>query len=211
MENEFARLNTMLVPPKDIVEQAIKLSRDFSQKVPTNFVLDNIHFFPHITLYSPEYPKRNLKTIVETVDRLAHTHTKIHVAINGIHAGGDGSIYVELELHRSPEIQRLHQDIVQALNELREGRINPKYLSPEYLAEKSPQQRKNIQKYGKAGVMDLYMPHLTITALKDVTLARKIASKATWDTPSFTIDTMGINTMGEHGTCTTLIKQFPLS
>lgn len=59
--------------------------------------------------------------------------------------------------------------------------------------------------------MDLYMPHLAITALNDATLAHKIASKATWDTPSFTVNTMGIYTMGEHGTCTTLIKQFPLS
>jgi 2'-5' RNA ligase len=65
------RLNTVIKLPIELANDAAILSKSLSQKYTTLFTLDNINFFPHVTLYSPEYPDDNVNKVLEIVRNIA--------------------------------------------------------------------------------------------------------------------------------------------
>jgi len=54
---EFTSLNIALYPPQDIRNRAIEISRDIASRHSVYFILDDISFYSHITLYSPAFPR----------------------------------------------------------------------------------------------------------------------------------------------------------
>lgn len=96
------------------------------------------------------------------------------------------------------------------LNPLREGHYEKKYDDPDYRAKIGEEQKKNIEEYGYPRTMNLYSPHLTITRLKEASVAGQAASELQWDL-DFTVDTIGVYKMGANGTCTDLVKEFKLA
>ena len=205
----FIRLNTAFIPPKEVSEEVIELSKVIGNQADAYFVLDGINFYPHITIYPPEYPEKNVPRVLEVIEGLV---SLIRPRFNSIAFKFTktklGQGYFGLVFEHSVEIQRVHEEIVQALNPLREGRIRDKYV--EYHMEFNSRQLQNIEKYGYPGAMDLYNPHLTITRLKDEDRFKEILSTVKWDISEFTVDKIGVYKMGEHGTCRELIKGFNL-
>ena len=202
---DFIRLNTAFIPPKEISEKAIELSKAISSSAEAYFVLDGINFYPHITIYPPEYPEGSITEVLEAVEKTSGSLNSLKFKFKNIDSGQG---YLGVAFEHSEEIQQTHEKIVSALNPLREGRVRDKYV--EYYMEFNSGQLQNIEKYGYPGAMDLYNPHLTITRLKDENKAKEILSTIKWDIPEFTINKIGVYKMGEHGTCRELVKEFNL-
>lgn len=136
---KLRRLNTAFKPPEDVAEKAISLSKEIDGRAETFFVLDGIQFHPHITVYSPEYPESNLDNILKRVEGVANKSESIGFTVRGITVWQD---FITLDLEVSPEIQKLHEEIVIKLNSWREGRIiSEKYQRISY----SPEQQENIK------------------------------------------------------------------
>ncbi|MDP2650704.1 MAG: 2'-5' RNA ligase family protein [bacterium] len=201
----FIRLNTAFIPSKEISEKAIELSKVVGNQADTYFILDGIVFYPHITIYPPEYPEGNIAKVLETVERITKSIKPIKCEYAGLDANQG---YIGVNFKPSPDVQEAHELIVGGLNVLREGHVRDKYA--EYHMEFNLEQLQNIEKYGYPGAMDLYNPHLTITRLKDETKAEEILPTIKWDIPEFTLNKIGVYKMGEHGTCRELIKEFSL-
>lgn len=201
----FIRLNTAFVPPREVSEKAIELSRAISNLVDTYFILDGVNFYPHITIYPPEYPEGNITKVLETVERTARSLNQLDFKFKNLDSGQG---YLGIAFEHSDEIQQAHEKLVSALNPLREGRVRDKYA--ECHMEFNSEQLQNIEKYGHPDTMDLYNPHLTITRLKDENKAEAILSTTNWDIPEFTVGKIGVYKMGEHGTDRELIKEFSL-
>jgi len=205
MEDKFIRLNTVLMPPDEITSQAISLSRDLIKNYEVYFTLDGKNYHPHITLYSPEYPVKNLNKIFNVVESIASKFNKIHChIIKAKEIRG----FISLEIEMIPEIKQLHEELVSKLNPLREGHIMKKYIS-NHKMDFSDEKVENIKKYGYPNSMFLYHPHLSIIRFKDEAKAREIIKTLEWPQKDFVVSNLGIYKMGEHGTCRELIKEFP--
>ncbi len=68
----FTRVNIAVRPPEEVIEEAIKISNEISKEAEPFFILDDDTFFPHITIYSPEYPAKNLDKVLETVEKIQY-------------------------------------------------------------------------------------------------------------------------------------------
>src|SRR3989344_55194 len=199
----FVRLNTAFIPPKEVGEKAVELSKAISEAAEVYFVLDGIQFYPHITIYPPEYPGEKVSEVLETVEQVSKSFSPIKFKYSRI---GSLQGYVGISLENTLEIKAIHQQIVEALNTLRQGRIREKYFG--YQMEFTPAQLKNIKDYGYPDAISLYNPHLTITRLKDESNAKEILPTIKWDIPEFVIDKIGVYKSGEHGTCRELVREF---
>ncbi len=205
--NKFVRLNTAFKLPENIAEKAIGLSREISKNNEAFFVLDGIQFHPHITIYSPEYPEKNLDKVLEKVAEIASNTEKVNLTLKGI-SSGQGFISVKFDY--TQEIKKIHEGIILELNSLREGHIREKYTTDDYKMNFTQEQQENIKKYGYPDSMGLYFPHLTIIRLKDEPSAKTISEEIKWDIPEFTVEKVAIYKMGEHGTCRELAKELSL-
>lgn len=207
MDEKYIRLNTVLKPPEKIEEKIIKLSQKIGQKEAAEFILDGRNFFPHFTLYSPEYPLSQVNEVIKKVESLASRLYPVEMKFIGLKSNQG---FITLDFILTPPLKKMHETIVEILNPLRENHHKEKYDAPDYQMKLSEEQKNNIIKYGYADAMSLYQPHLSIIRLKDEKIAGEIIKNIVWPEKEFTIDTLAIYKMGEHGTCVELVAEFKL-
>lgn len=203
----FTRIDVAIKPSSEVTSEALRLSKEINQKAGTYFVLDAINYFPHVTLYSAEYPDKNLNEIFKTVNTITTNTPPFTAAFTSSHTHRG---YIDISIKKSQELKRLHEHLVNSLNPLRENHLREKYTSPTELANYSSQQQEYIQNYGYSEVLDGFRPHLTITRLKNENLAKVITQKLNFPPESFPVTTIAAYSMGSHGTCTKILKEFPL-
>ncbi|MFA6383444.1 MAG: 2'-5' RNA ligase family protein [Parcubacteria group bacterium] len=205
MENDFVRLNIAFIPPKDVADLAMRLSRKISQKSEAFFILDGNNFYPHITIYSPELPVGNLRKALKATDKLSAEFAPLQFKLSDI-KNYMGWIGVHNQL--TEEIKNIHAEVVDKINPLREDHLREKDIAQ--LQSLSEKEKNNLKLYGRTHLMNLYKPHLTIIRLKDKKPAEKIASEIEWPIKEFMLDKIGVFKTGRHGTCVELIKEFKL-
>lgn len=203
----FTRIDVAIKPSREVTTEALRLSKEINQKAEAYFALDETNYFPHITLYSTEYPDKNLNEIFETVNIIATNTPSFTAAFTSsrTHRG-----YIDISIKKSQELKKLHEHLVNSLNPFRENHLREKYTSPTELANYSSQQQEYIQTYGYSEVLDAFRPHLTITRLKNDDLAKAITQKLNFPPESFPVTTIAAYSMGSHGTCTKILEEFPL-
>lgn len=204
MDNRFVRLNTVLMIPDHVASDVIALSKSLGEHNDAHFVLDGKDYYPHITLYSPEYPTHNLNEVFNRVQNIATNQKSIQCAIGDIRTG-EGFISLEVELTK--ELNGLHTEVVAALNPLREDHVREKYVT-DYQIQFSDEKIENIKKFGYPNSMSLYRPHLTVIRLKDKEKAEALALHIDFSKMRFVADKIGVYEMGEHGTCRKLLKEY---
>lgn len=207
MSDKYVRINVAVKPPKDISDKAIKISKSLSEKSKAYFVLDGKNYYPHLTIYSPEFPKKSLDKILDQIEAITSGTKTFGCRLLDLHTH-DGYIDVEAEL--SSQFKKLHETIIEKLNPLREGHLREKYTVEENLMKLKLAQRENIQAYGYPDAMELYRPHLTLIRLEDPDEAKKLTKEIGWDIYELIVDTIAAFTMSSHGTCTGVIKEFKL-
>jgi len=205
--DKFIRLNTALKLPDKVAEETIALSCEIAKDNKAVFVLDGIRFHPHITVYSPEYPEKNLDNVLKNTEEIAKSTEKVKLIFEQIDTK-QGFIVVGFVF--SSEIKRLHERVVEILNPLRESYLKGKYEASDYRMKLSQEKKENIIKYGYPGAMALYNPHLSIIRLEDEFLAEKVAETIKWNAVEFVVDELAVYAMGENGTCKKLVREFAL-
>jgi 2'-5' RNA ligase len=206
MDNDFVRINIVFKPPIEIAQLVADISSEISQKDETYFVIDNQKIFAHITIYSPEYPARNLENVLEDVENIAKELSPLKFIFQGVKAGQG---FVTLDFDYSEEIKMIHETVVERLNPLRENHVRQKYTDS-YMMKFSEEKKENIRKYGYPDSMVFYHPHMSLSRLKDADLAEKVAREIRWPVKEFKVEKLGAYRMGEHGTCVELVKEFEL-
>lgn len=202
-KNKFIKLNVAFRPPKEIRKKVISLGRKISEKYETFFALDDNKFFPHITIYSVDYPMVNYENVLKELEKISLKSSKIIFKFKEIdHLYG----YIGIVSQLTPEIKKIHKNIIKQLNYLREGHIRDKYLKKTYSAK----QKKNIKQYGCPDAINLYNPHITITRLKNSQQTKEVVKNIKWKDRKFIIDKIAIYLSSGHGTCIKLIKEFNL-
>jgi 2'-5' RNA ligase len=206
MDNNFVRINIVFKPPIEVAQLVADISSDINEKYETYFAIDNQNIFAHITIYSPEYPARNFKKVLEAVEKIAKEFSDPKFIFREVKAE-QGSVTAYFDY--SEEIRRIHETMVEKLNPLRENHVRQKYTDS-YMMKFSEEKKENIRKYGCPRSMNFYHPHMSLARLKDADLAEKVAREIRWPLKEFQIEKMGAYKMGEHGTCVELVKEFEL-
>lgn len=201
----FTRINIAVKPPHEVVEQVIALSKDLGTHEESFFVLDGLHYFPHLTLYSPEYPEKNIADVLSSVEEIVSQTKSFTATVTFVnsHLG-----YIDLAIEKTAAWDMVHKTVVDRLNPYREGHIREKYTSK--FEAYSPKQQEYIQEYGYSEVFSTFRPHLTIIRLKDEERAEEVAKKLNFPLHSFQVTELAAYTMGDHGTCTGIIKEFSI-
>lgn len=206
---KFIRINVAFLPPPHVARAAIFLSQKIARGREYYFALDGKNFYPHITIYSPEYPRQNLPKIFDAVTEIAQETKPVKFTVHAIKEYED---FIGLDFDLTPPIKSLHQKVVEVLNPWREGHIDAKYdRDSEYYQILDKQQKNNVAAYGYPDCLRLYKPHLTIIRLHDEKTAAGQARDARWHLSRFVADKIACYRMGEHGTCIELVQEFSLS
>lgn len=204
---QFTRINIAIVPAEKIAQSVVDMARVCTAGVESYFGVDGINFHPHLTIYPPEIPSEKLDVVIEALEKLLKPWEPFELEFGGIATNWG---YIDVEIKPNEKLQKLHEQIVQTINPLREDRVREKYQDPNSIAHFSIQQKKLLFDYGYADALELYRPHLTFCRLENETEAADKASSLNWPHRSMTLDTIGIFKSGEHGTCVELIRQFGL-
>ena len=121
-----------------------------------------------------------------------------------------GQGFISLEIKNSPDLQRLHESLVAALNPLREDIFRQEFLDS-YHMDFPINKIQQAKQYGYPDALDLFEPHLTLSRLQSPEVAKGIAADIELVEKAFTATRFGIYEMGEHGTCRRLIRDWPLA
>jgi len=197
----YLKINIAFKAPKEVESEIIKLSQEIGKKNVSYFILDGINFYPHITIYSSVFSESNLSKILEVAGGLIKKMNNVSFKYEGV---GSGQGFISLNFNCSNEIKKIHKELVEALNPLREP-LTEKDLS-DYNMVFNEKQRQNILDYGYPDAMDLYVPHMTIIRLKDAQVADSIAKEIKWSINDFKADNIVCYLMGDNGTCKQIIK-----
>ncbi len=206
MKDKFIKINIAFKLPVEVAEKVARLSLEISQKEDAFFTLDNLNFYPHVTIYFLEYPAYNSEKIWEKLEDISKNFSPIKFVADGIKISRG---YIGMAASYSPELRHLHEAIVRETNTFRENHPREEYASINS-EEISQGKKQNIKLYGHSDVLDLYKPHITITRLKNEEAAQKNAKSIQWEIEDFLIDVVGVFKTGENGTCVEKIKEFKL-
>lgn len=121
---ETIRLNTILYPNKPVRQKACHLATQLATTSDHLLVVDDRKYIPHITLYSPEYPKKNITTVVSSIEQLCKKLPIITLAFDAFATVDDGGLFANFLLNQ--EVMDVKQKIIQTLNPLRENHIRKK-------------------------------------------------------------------------------------
>lgn len=204
---ENIRLNTIIFPSKMIREKVRFLSKQANLFGETSFVLDDQNYYPHITLYSPEYPSGKEDEICGAISAVARVHKPFEMAFDRFISAPNGGV---LANYLSPAAaDELRKQIIQVLNPLRGLLIREKYKNYETNESYTPEQKKEISDYGYP-LNQYHFPHITVAHFTDKDRAMKFAESNIEPLPSFMVDRLAVCEMGALGTCTRILKEFPL-
>ncbi len=170
MREEFIRLNIAIKLEQPLADKAINLSKQLSEKGKTIFVLDGKRFIPHMTIYSPEFPAKNLGQIYQKLSQITESGNSFELDFKGVSLEFNTAV---VDYGISDSMRRLHGEILEALNPLREGHLRPKYQKEEYLKTKTDLEKENVEEFGYHSVGKLYSPHISIIRFEESEVAEE--------------------------------------
>lgn len=202
---ESTSLNIIYLPDEATRNKAIEISRKVSSQLPTEFTLGQDRY-PHITIYQARFPNKNIGQLKKIIDEIAHKTRLFEIemcpfAINVVRG------FVWWNCIKTDDLARTHLETISRVNPLREGLV-PEGLKT-YPATEGD--KKDIKNYGSLLVGEHYFPHITITRLKnseDKEKAQGILGEGEYSV--FGVDKIVLGQMGDHGTVTEIIEEFPL-
>lgn len=190
--SNFFRLNIIFVPSKELSDFAVNLAEGFNHKDEV-FRVNNTNCLPHIsTYYAPEFPEENLPKVSKALKDIATDLKPIELIPEKI---SEFFGYIGIWFKKTPEIIKVHEEILNALNPLRDGHISKEYLE-EIEANKYPSTEiEYIKKYGGHLVLNAFNPHLTLGYFKT---SQKIPDVKI---PTTFANSLAICPVGPKGTC----------
>lgn len=204
-KEQATSLNIAILPSPGVRDLAITLSQKVAQNFQTEFVLDEQKFMPHITVYQAHFPVNNIEKIKDVLDQIAHSTAPFGVTLGEFSISHDTFLFWNAQV--SENLRRLHDQIVENNNHLREGLILPVLATVTGLTEDD---KVDMQNYGSLLIGSRFRPHITITRLSDqkdeenvMKSLRKFNYKAI-----FEVNELILGYLGPNGTVNGIIETF---
>lgn len=196
--------NVVLLPPRDLWQESIRISRMVSQEMAVEFVLDGKSKFPHVTLYQLEIPNKNLKKTLMRLNIIFREQPKLPLTFAKMSHHGPSIVW---GCKKTPPLYSLHRTVINELNYLREGLIVSDFLK---LAPALPSQENIVKDFGWKGVLNYYDPHITLTRVKKESNIEKVLRLPKVKPVSEIFDKSALGKLSDFGTVVDLIEEFNL-
>lgn len=197
-------LNIVILPDESVSQTLIKWSEQIASQFSTAYTLNRIDKLPHFSLYSARYPIKNQDAIEKQVRTIAAMTNSFPITLSGFSVF---SGYLFYDAKKNKALMNLHNQIVDALNPLREGLITD---NQRQLTGLSTEQQRAIEKFGYVSVGKLYMPHISITKMIDSHEARQALALLPNMELTFKATKVAIAFVGAYGTCPQPLKVIEL-
>jgi 2'-5' RNA ligase len=200
---EKTSLNIAIIPPKDILEEAIEMSEMISRQIKSEFILASERLIPHITVYQAEYPKSNADSVKDVVRKLS-ARRSFEIFLDEISIFYDTFIFWRCKV--SEDLLELQRKAVMLANPLREGIVS---LQLKNVEELSKDDRYDVENFGSLLIGPRYIPHITVTRTErgnDEKRIHKILGIS--KKRSFVASSLALGSLGPHGTVTDTIECF---
>jgi 2'-5' RNA ligase len=200
-------LNVCLIPPKKLSDYCIETSDKVSKNYSTLFKLGD-DIIPHISLYHISIPKKNLSKLKKALHQYCLNLPIITTQSDKYyqHIG-----YVHLSIIKTKALLKLHLDIANLLNPLREGLLNNEMKN--YLAtdkDLTINQKAYINKYGHPSIDKGFHPHITITKTDNPSISKDIAKSIGDYKYKFENQKIYLGTIGKYGTLPKILEEYKL-
>jgi 2'-5' RNA ligase len=199
---ESKEYDVVLIPEQSLAQNAMELSKGF-ESYGTRFILDQKNFYPHLSLYMLRLSAEGLQEALASLNVIASNAAAITATAFHYHYTKE---YLDIEYTKSTELTVLQEEIITALNPIRNGlRENDKIR----LLTATGEERENILNFGYRSVGDQFHPHLTFTRFNN---PQEGILETLPSTHIFTgtYISLGIFEMGENGTCVNPVESWAL-
>lgn len=193
MSAEKIAVDVVLIPPDEILQLAIDINKTFPDTREENYVLDAKTCVPHITLLMGLITKEQVSEVGRKLGAIAEKFSALTLTITHIKnwTRPDGKILSSLEIEKTPELQKLHEVILEAMSSIftYDGVIRDMFYSspPVYETPLSW-----VKGFVKTAVRENYQPHITL----GVGEPKKKISPI-----QFCASTIALCHLGNHCTC----------
>lgn len=164
---ELTQLNIYFKISEPYNSKIIEVSQNIKKEYDTFWTLDNKLFIPHFSLYLFALPKNNLPKVLEQADRLAASFQPINIEFDKLFISGRDRLM--LGFKENETIYNYHLQVLEAFNQLREGKQRKKYANPDYFAKLPEPDRSCLEAYGYRFIKDKFKPHITLSVFNNET------------------------------------------
>src|SRR3989344_2670574 len=114
--------NIVITFGNHLTNEFIKLSQKINNMIPSKILLNEIDEIPHLTLYMAKYPKKNIAKVLNKLNKILSSIKCFELIFNSKSCQSSGTVFIEAVV--TNELYKLHEDLVNILNPLREGLYN---------------------------------------------------------------------------------------
>ncbi|MFH1235445.1 MAG: 2'-5' RNA ligase family protein [Parcubacteria group bacterium] len=127
-------------------------------------------FTPHLTLYHCRFHAAKYATLVRRLNALQLHTVRMRIQKVNVWKNKNGSAFLSLALSRTPDIQKIHRQVLQPANALRGSLIREKERRLLADGAFNRKERQYIERYGSQHVLFLYHPHITLGEVPGTTV-----------------------------------------
>ena len=200
-------LNIAIIPHKDDVSEALKITSTLKVLGELFFVIDNKTFFPHITLYATDYSESKINDLIQRLEELCKKTSKFEVSWKDLHSRAG---YFDIQTDKDKQLSLLQKKVVTLASPFRKQLTLLDRASIKASKDFSLAQKNNILKYGFSDVGSLFRPHMTFCRFKHEEDGQKACSKISWNQKKLRVSEIGLFRSGDHGTCVECVSSFHL-
>lgn len=196
----------VLLPSKDLAEKAIDASQKL-QKHGSLFTLEDGKFYPHMSLYMFQLNTEDISKVEKELKRIAGNSVVAKLSTTRYYLGeGFGVGYIDPEYAVTPDLRKLQDDVVEAINPIRTGMREKDKAK---MSDATGVKLENFRNFGYPAIGELFRPHMTLTRLDGH--KPEVLNKLP-DVNEFngTFDRIGLFEMGDNGTCAKKLLELQL-
>lgn len=197
--------NVVILFNEELTEELINLSHFIASKIPSKVELNRTDALPHLTIYTTNYPTKNLMKIKKKLSLVVKKFNQFTLQFS-TKIVDMNTVFINAELNKT--LQNLHSDVVDALNPLRDGLFDEKELA---LIGNNEARKKSLLMYGMWSAKKLYVPHISVARPFDQASCKQalnlLPKKIHYMTP---IKHITLAERGHDGTCKKIIKIYSL-
>lgn len=202
--------DVVLLPP-DSVDRVSVAASERLRGLGTRFTLNGRNAVPHLSLYMANVGPQDLGQTMQALSGVAERGGELPLSAQRYQSNEHGMYEVFYEKTR--EITRLQEDVIGAVNPLRDGiRAHDPVGRPiqQRMAAVSGELRENFEKSGYDEVGSYFNPHITLARLNEPASGSAGSNMPALSEFSGTFSKLALYRMGDNGTCVSKVGEWRL-
>jgi len=205
---ETKKLNIALRFNNDAIDEIWESLEFLDKEFEFKYILNKENAIPHITLFQGLFPEKNIDNLAQAISDIAGNTRGFKLKFKDL-VNFKSSVWAEFI--KNPEVSNLHARVVEDIQPLREGLVEPQFESTHPVYQSlTVTRRKMVDEYGYPHLFEMFEPHISLMKLVDREMVFIILDRINWRIKELAITKLAIYDSGEEATAKGLIREFNL-